>query len=259
MIHSLKLVLFFFGYQLLSSIVMTGVSFLLPLSEPNFLGGSLLLSGFAFIIHLILGKEISKEKAFKPINLRLFFASLGCIAGSILFISALSEFIVLPDWNEKQFILISQSIIGLFSVAIIGPLAEEFLFRGVIINSLTKQGWKPQTTILVSALIFGIIHFNPAQIPFAFFMGLVFGWITWRIDSLLPVIVGHILNNTLGIAQIYASIHYGLDVSLETNSLLIAAFMGLILMCTFGYWLSRHYPIRQNIYNDLNNNKIITK
>lgn len=189
----------------------------------------------------------------------MFFAGLGCIVGSILFISALSELIVLPDWNEEQFILISQSFFGLFSVAIIGPLAEEFLFRGAIMERLTKQGWSPQTTILVSAFIFGLIHFNPAQIPFAFFMGLVFGWITWRTSSLLPVIVGHILNNTLGIAQIYASTHYGIEVSIETNGLLIIAFMGLILMCAVGYWLARNLPVQQSIYNDLNNNKIIIK
>ncbi len=259
MIHSVKLVLFFFGYQLLFSIIMTGVSFLLPLSKSILLGSSLLLSGLAFIIHLIWRKEIFLKKTFKPMNLRLFFAGIGCIVGSILFISALSELIVLPDWNEEEFILISQSVIGLFSVAIIGPLAEEFLFRGAIMDRLTKQGWKPQKAILVSALIFGIIHFNPAQIPFAFFMGLVFGWITWRTSSLLPVIVGHILNNTLGIAQIYVSTHYGIEVSIETNGLLIIALIGLILMCTVGYWLSQNFLVQQNIYNDLNNNKIIEK
>lgn len=259
MIHSIKLVLFFFGYQLLFSIIMTGVSFLLPLSKGALLGSSLFLSGLAFIIHLLWKKEISLKKTCKSMNLQMFFAGLGCIVGSILFISALSELIVLPDWNEEQFILISQSFFGLFSVAVIGPLAEEFLFRGAIMERLTKQGWRPQTTILVSAFIFGLIHFNPAQIPFAFFMGLVFGWITWRTTSLLPVIVGHILNNTLGIAQIYASTHYGIEVSIETNGLLIIAFMGLILMCTVGYWLARNLPVQQSIYNDLNNNKIIIK
>ena len=110
----------------------------------------------------------------------------------------LNEALDLTDTNQELFISMSHNIFGVLSIAIVVPILEEFLFRGAIEGHLLRKGWSPKWAILVSALIFGIIHGNPAQIPFAFLIGLLFGWLYYRTGSLVPGIVGHIINNSFG-------------------------------------------------------------
>lgn len=49
------------------------------------------------------------------------------------------------------------------------------------------------------------MHGNPAQIPFAFLIGLLFGWLYYRTDSVIPGIVGHVINNTFGAVTMLTS------------------------------------------------------
>ena len=70
---------------------------------------------------------------------------------------------------------------------------------------------RPWTAIIVSSLIFGVVHMNPAQIPFAFLLGMMFGWLYYRTGSLLPGIIGHVLNNSVATANMLL---YG-DVTIE--------------------------------------------
>lgn len=47
----------------------------------------------------------------------------------------------------------------------------------------------------LSSLIFGAVHGNPVQIPFAFVLGTALGWMYYRTGSLLPSILMHFVNN----------------------------------------------------------------
>jgi hypothetical protein len=51
--------------------------------------------------------------------------------------------------------------------------------------------------IAVSAALFALIHFNPAQMPHAFVIGLLLGWMYQRTGSLAPAIAFHWANNTV--------------------------------------------------------------
>lgn len=77
-------------------------------------------------------------------------------------------------------------------VTILGPISEELLFRGLLLRLL--KPWGKQTAILVSALMFGLFHGNIIQIPFAFLVGLVLGYVTVEY-SIVWAIVLHIFNN----------------------------------------------------------------
>jgi membrane protease YdiL (CAAX protease family) len=52
---------------------------------------------------------------------------------------------------------------------------------------------------VVSALIFGLFHINPAQIVPAFLLGLLFAYIYYTTKSLLPTIILHIVSNGLSV------------------------------------------------------------
>ena len=79
------------------------------------------------------------------------------------------------------------------------------LFRGAIEGFFLRKGIKPAVAIVVSAIIFGVIHANPAQIFFAFILGLIFGWMYYRTGSILPSVVGHVLNNTVSVSVMATS------------------------------------------------------
>ncbi len=77
-------------------------------------------------------------------------------------------------------------------VAFIGPVAEELLFRGLLLRILKPYG--KRFAILASAILFGLLHGNVIQIPFAAAVGLVLGYVTLEY-SIVWAIVLHIFNN----------------------------------------------------------------
>lgn len=105
----------------------------------------------------------------------------------------------LPNLMEDSFIDLSGNVWGVLSMALAAPILEECLFRGAIEGHLLRTWQRPWLAVTVSALVFGLIHMNPVQMVFAFLAGLVFGWLYYRTGSVLPGIVGHILNNTMAV------------------------------------------------------------
>ena len=91
---------------------------------------------------------------------------------------------------------------GYFAVCMLGPLMEEVVFRGAIIRALQTYfnsqniQFASLVTILVSALIFAGIHFNPAQMPHAFIVGCLLGWLFVRTNSIVPGFILHWINNS---------------------------------------------------------------
>ncbi len=84
--------------------------------------------------------------------------------------------------------------ISLLTVGVLVPIAEELLFRGYIFNKL-KELCKPQTVIIITALIFGIYHMNPVQFVYAFVMGLILGYVLQRFQSIFAAVLVHMSAN----------------------------------------------------------------
>ena len=89
------------------------------------------------------------------------------------------------SFGEFIYILICSSVVP--------ALVEEFAFRGMVLGTLRKFGDIP--AIVVSSLVFAIFHGNFVQIPFAFIVGIVLGYIVVITDSIWPAIVSHFLIN----------------------------------------------------------------
>ena len=86
----------------------------------------------------------------------------------------------------------------LLIVCFIGPIAEELIYRGVLMTTFFKNSpWYGD--ILLSAIIFGCIHINFALTPLAFFIyasgGLILALLYQMTKNLYYPIVLHILIN----------------------------------------------------------------
>ncbi len=82
--------------------------------------------------------------------------------------------------------------------SVITPICEEVLFRGFMV---------PRIGIIVSALIFGLLHFSynstfGIEIIAATIFGLLAGYVFKKTGSLYPSILAHILVNTLAVAML---------------------------------------------------------
>ncbi|WP_010580941.1 CPBP family intramembrane glutamic endopeptidase [Liquorilactobacillus vini] len=86
----------------------------------------------------------------------------------------------------------SESFSMLLYAAVFGPLLEELVFRGFVLQSLNKIN--SVLAILGSAYLFGLYHVNFVQSPFAFLIGLVLGY-TALTYGLFWSLLLHIFNN----------------------------------------------------------------
>jgi len=122
-------------------------------------------------------------------------ASLGAIIPSAWLQEQLPE---LPNLVEQEFDLILQNRWGYVVIGLLASLSEEVVFRGAILRSLLRSSrlsvW---SAIALSALMFSVIHLNPAQLPHTFIIGLLLGWMYYRTGSILPGVAYHWANNSV--------------------------------------------------------------
>lgn len=144
-------------------------------------------------------------------SLRPWQSVLGLLGlvGLCLSISAISELLELPDNAAESMQSVLQSPMGIGVVALLGPIVEECFFRAGIVGGMMRRGAQPWVAIAVSSLLFGLIHFNPAQIPFATAMGVAFGFVYWRSRSMILTALAHIINNSIVVLayQYYGAEH----------------------------------------------------
>lgn len=84
-----------------------------------------------------------------------------------------------------------------FSLAILTPIVEELLFRGIILSAF-KAYFGEKAAIVLSALVFGIMHWNPIQSTYAFLLGLVLAYIYLKTQSIYSAIIFHMIFNFMG-------------------------------------------------------------
>lgn len=86
------------------------------------------------------------------------------------------------------------SVLAILSTAVVGPIAEEFCFRGLLYTRLS-QGMPGLLAAIFSALVFGFVHGTALWFFYAFFVGLFMTWLFRRSGSLWASILFHISFN----------------------------------------------------------------
>lgn len=92
-------------------------------------------------------------------------------------------------------------ILSFVATAVTPALVEEFAMRGAVMGTLRKYG--ESFAIITSALIFGLMHGNLVQIPFAFILGLFFGFAVIKSGTIWTAVIIHFLNNLFSISFDY--------------------------------------------------------
>ncbi len=121
--------------------------------------------------------------------------------------------------------------VGVFLViAVLAPILEEFLFRGVILDGI-QSGFSVIPSALICGAMFSLYHQNPVQTVYQFCCGTAYALLALRAGSVLPTILAHFLNNA------YILILYKCGVTAIPNAVFIPLMIvsGLCLIATLLY------------------------
>lgn len=151
-------------------------------------------------------KEVFPLKAFNPLIVLPITTFLWAIHNLLEIPSQLLDrYIPPPDWFWEMFNKIFEGDFGFWGaflkVAVVAPVVEELIFRGLILQGF-RRNYSPLVAVLMSALLFALFHLNPWQFPATFMLGLLLGWIMLRTNNILLAILGHSINNFLVLISI---------------------------------------------------------
>ncbi len=150
------------------------------------------------IATLSMGWSALPALGFRPVGWRPIV--LGTLATALLSV-AVSQLGIEPQ-GMKQAVEIArrpaQLLVALAVLAGLAPLVEELVFRGLLYGWLAGR-WGTIVAWLVSSLAFAAAHAEPAHIILVLPLGLWFGWLRRRTDSIWPSLVAHMANNALAV------------------------------------------------------------
>ncbi len=110
----------------------------------------------------------------------------------------------MPDYLQPT---VPSLMLNLFVFSVLPALLEELVFRGYVLRALRPYGdW---FAVAVSALLFGLMHGNIAQIPFALIVGVALGWLYVMTDNIWIPVAVHFINNGFSFLLQYCTI--GMD------------------------------------------------
>ena len=89
------------------------------------------------------------------------------------------------------------------TLAILPAVGEELFFRGVMFRMAAKKNRNIMTSIILTALVFALFHFNVYGFISILFAGTILGYVYYLTGSLWLSILAHLINNGLQIIVVY--------------------------------------------------------
>lgn len=168
---------------------------------------SLVSAGLSLIwCGILYGRSQWREKNFdyrKILTMKNIGAVVGIGAGGCIVLTVVLTGIqnLIPQafgsYNQVMNDLTGQSIgLTVLYVLLVGPMAEEFIFRGAILDRF-YLAFPFVIANGLQALLFGIYHMNLIQGLYAFVIGSILGIIRHKIGSIWFCVGTHMLFNTM--------------------------------------------------------------
>lgn len=127
-------------------------------------------------------------------------------------------------------------LLDLIVYAVVPAVMEEALLRGVVLQTLRPLG--NGIAVTVSAVLFGLMHGNLAQVPYATLMGLVLGIMFVYTDDLRMTIFIHAIANALSVVARFM-LQFS-DTASATFWELVILIAVLMMGAVAALWLWRH-------------------
>lgn len=191
------------------------------------------------LVYRIMGYRISDLVSFKKtekgLGLPLFFfgvafCAFANIASSYMdsIFKAIGIDYSMPDYQ------LPQGIFGFgltfLSTAVVPALVEEFACRGILLGTLRKFG--DGFALITSSVIFGVLHGNFEQMPFAFLVGMFLGFSVIKTNSLRVAMALHFFNNFISVffSYFFDDISTSIQNIIYVIFLLVSLILGMLFL-----------------------------
>lgn len=201
----------------------------------------LLIPSLVYII--VLRPSTVDDVRISPVSLGTFFKTVlltFLIMPLVSFINAISSFFVGNSVNNTLDLIVGKNPLwlNLIIVALLPAVVEEFIFRGLIFNGYKRRN--PFKAVILSAVLFGLVHMNINQFSYAFVIGVIFALLAYATGSLIPSITAHFLIN--GTSVVMAHFYAGKkdapvvsgEIKLPENAMFIITCLFLLMLAIGG-------------------------
>lgn len=162
------------------------------------------------VVSLCFKKKFMPFSPTKPVPFGVAFFGLIAAVGVCMLSNIINSYVLtffseiglsVPDAPQTMVNTPASLAINLFAIAVLPALLEEMIYRGYILRTLRPYGnW---FAVIISSLLFSLMHGNLRQIPFAFIVGLVLGLLYVVTDNIWLPIAVHFTNNAISVLMEY--------------------------------------------------------
>ncbi len=217
------------------------------------------LPSIFFCLFIFLGDVMSKEvkvsSCFRTdrITGKMFIGFFGMIMLAYAVSMFLQSFIIegmfalgispiSEDMLTESDITDKYLITELITTVILAPVAEELMYRGVVLRRLSAVSQR--FAIFVSAAMFGLMHGNLLQAVMGFIVGIVLGYAAVKTGSLVLPVLGHIFVNGFAASSVFIEYFLGEDMStsLWTLGIILFLVIGVIALIAVVALRSVQFP-----------------
>mgnify|MGYP000852260991 FL=1 len=203
-----------------------------------------LFSGIAMLLVVVLFCRKFQKRSFEMIGfvkehaLREYAIGLGL---GVVF-AVVTGGIAVAAGNAKLFTGTAPGMLVLFLLGyLIQGMAEELLYRGVVERRLSLLcGSAP--AIVLSAVIFGVMHWNVVQFLYAGILGLLLAWLLERTGFLYAPVLAHIGANVMAVVRSETG---WLDIAYQPTAAGVTVTVLLFAVAAFAVLLVKKGGVRQ--------------
>jgi len=210
--NAIFLCLLLLGIQIVAGLVFGIIISLLGIENDSIIYGIgiIFINLLTFGLVIFLGfkkshKNFNEVFMFNNVSLKYWMSIIVFMFGFVIVSSEIDNILhyILPmplffqDLFESMLVN-KYIIVSILLVGIIPAFVEEMLFRGVILNGF-RGNYSVRKAIILSSLLFGIVHLNPWQFVTAFIIGIISAWICIKTESIILSIYIHLFNNMVSV------------------------------------------------------------
>lgn len=129
----------------------------------------------------------------------------------------------------------------ILAIGILGPIAEELIFRGLVFRRM-KDCMKPTAAIILSAVFFGLYHGNMIQFLYAGLFGCVLAVMYHRTGTLWTSILAHVAAN---LWSLLGAEWWNLTIRQIPMGVVIAIIVEILFCVIPGYWFFAYKKNKQ--------------
>ena len=190
---------------------------LLDFNGSDYIFKILVQIGFMFLLPIFLYSKIMKKNlkqtfhnfGFRKVSLTTVWVAI--ILGICMFVlvnyfsslwTTILDLLGFKFSSGTQNYSVLNFFLSILFVGVLPAICEETTHRGLVLNGIKKNG--NIRAIILTGLLFGLMHFNIVQFGYAFLVGMLLCLITLVSHSIYPAMIMHFMNNFLSVFLSYS-------------------------------------------------------